>query len=116
MMKVRGTRDVAKRQAYVRKYRQHIRDVCDDREELARIQRLCIVNKNHCGFFLDAADSNKFGIPTTTSTAKLLSQLYVAHKAKSHVCADVRRAQNAAFFQDAPGCADWKQFDMHHPD
>lgn len=76
MMKARGTRDAAKRQAYIRKYEAHIQDVYHDREELARIQRLCIVSENHCGFFIDAADSNKFSIPTTTSTAKQLSQLW----------------------------------------
>ena len=76
MMKIRGTGDVILRQAYKRRYRKHILEVYDDREELARIQRLCIVDSKHCGFFLDAADSNKFGIPTTTSCAKMLSQLW----------------------------------------
>ena len=37
---------------------------------------MCIVDKNHCGFYMDAADSNKFSIPTTTSTAKQLSKLW----------------------------------------
>ena len=76
MMKIRGTSDVAARQVYTRKYNKHIREVYDDREELARIQRLCIVDNRHCGFFMDAADSNKFSIPTTTSCAKMLSQLW----------------------------------------
>ena len=75
-MRMRGTSDVSLRQAYQRKLQNHIQDVYDDREELERIQRLCIVKPNHyCGFFLDAAESNKFSIPTTTSTAKQLSQL-----------------------------------------
>jgi len=75
-MLICGTSDTSLRRAYQRKLDKHIRDVYDDREELARIQRLCIVDSKHCGFFLDAADSNKFGIPTTTSTAKQLSKLW----------------------------------------
>ena len=75
-MLIRGASDLTRRRIYQRKLQKHIREVYDDREELARIQRLCIVNRNHCGFFLDAADSNKFGIPTTTSTAKQLSKLW----------------------------------------
>ena len=75
-MLIRGTSDVSKRAVYERKYQAHIKEVYADREELARIQRLCIVNPNHCGFFLDAADSQKFSLPTTMSTAKMLSQLW----------------------------------------
>ena len=74
-MRMSGTSNLAKRSAYQRKYQKHIDEVYADREELARIQRLCIVNPHHCGFFIDAADSNKFQLPTTKSTAKLLSQL-----------------------------------------
>ena len=50
-MLIRGTSDVSKRAVYERKYQAHIKEVYADREELARIQRLCIVNPNHCGFF-----------------------------------------------------------------
>ena len=75
-MLIRGTSDMSLRQAYQRKLQRHVKDVYDDREELARIRRLCVCDKNHVGFFLDAADSNKFGIPTTTSTAKQLSKLW----------------------------------------
>lgn len=75
-MRIRGTSEMSLRRAYERNLQKHIREVYDDREELARIQRLCIVDSKHCGFFLDAADSNKFSIPTTTSTAKQLSRLW----------------------------------------
>jgi len=71
-----GTSDLARRATYQRRLNKHLAAVRDDREELARIQRLCIINKHHCGFFLDAADSAKFQIPTTTSTAKMMSQLW----------------------------------------
>lgn len=54
----------------------HIADVEDDRLELARIARLCTIDPDHVGFYLDAADSCKFSIPTTTSKAKLISQLW----------------------------------------
>lgn len=75
-MLMSGTSNVAKRATHQRKMTVHIADVTDDREALARIIRKCIKYKNHCGFYLDAADSQKFPVPTTTSTAKLLSQLW----------------------------------------
>ena len=75
-MRMSGSSNLAKRSAYQRKFQKHIDEVYADREELARIQRLCMVNPHHCGFFIDAADSNKFQLPTTKSTAKLLSQLW----------------------------------------
>ena len=77
-MRMRSTKgkDWTKRAEYQRKFQQHLALVTDDREELARIQRLCITNQRHCGFFLDAADSAKFQVPTTQSTAKMLSQLW----------------------------------------
>jgi len=71
-----GTSNLAKRASLTRKLQQHVADITDDREALARIQRMCITHKQHAGFFLDAADSAKFSVPTTKSTAKLLSQLW----------------------------------------
>ena len=47
--------------------------VQSDREELARLARKCVVDDEHFGFFIDAVDSQKFGIPTTASQAKCLS-------------------------------------------
>ena len=75
-MKLGGTNNMAKRATYERKLKQHVDEVYVDREELARIQRLCMVNPHHAGFYLDAADSQKFSIPTTKSTAKMMSQLW----------------------------------------
>ena len=75
-MKMRGTDNQAKRAAYERRLQKHVQMVYADREELARIQRLCMVDPHHAGFFLDAADSQKFSIPTTKSTAKMMSQLW----------------------------------------
>ena len=46
-----------------------------DREELARVARKCVVDDEHFGFFIDAVDSQKFGIPTTASQAKCLSHM-----------------------------------------
>ena len=74
--KIAGTSSTTKRAAHERELQKHIDNINDDRETLARIQRLCITSKQHCGFYIDAADSAKFGIPTTQSTAKILSQLW----------------------------------------
>ena len=74
---MRGTDNQTKRATYERRLQKHVELVYADREELARIQRLCImVDPHHAGFFLDAADSQKFSIPTTKSTAKMMSQLW----------------------------------------
>ena len=51
----------------------HYEVVQSDREELARLARKCVVDDEHFGFFIDAVDSQKFGIPTTASQAKCLS-------------------------------------------
>ena len=37
--------------------------------------RLCVVDDEHFGFFIDAVDSQKFGIPTTSSQAKCLAKM-----------------------------------------
>lgn len=37
--------------------------------------RKCAVDKCHFGFFMDAVDSQKFGVPTTASQAKCLAKL-----------------------------------------
>ena len=63
--RIRGTSDLAKRESYKRKLQQHIDEITDDRDALTRIQRLCITNLEHCGFYIDVADSAKFQIPTT---------------------------------------------------
>lgn len=69
---IAGTASRAKRAAKERKLSAHISDIDCDRETLARIQRMCIIRKNHCGLYIDAADSAKFAIPTTrlTNTTK----------------------------------------------
>ena len=73
--KMRGTSSVTKRAAFLRLLKKHIGHINNDREELARIQRLCIVAAVHCGFYIDAADSAKFQVPTTRTTGKMMSKL-----------------------------------------
>ena len=51
-----------------------------DREELARIARLCKVDYHHVGWMQDAMDKNKLGLPTTVSQAKCLGKM---HRIKS---------------------------------
>ena len=71
-----GSGDATKRAFYQTKLDRHIADVDDDRAELARIVYLCSSNEKHVGFYIDAADVGKFQIPTTKSTAKMLSSLW----------------------------------------
>ena len=71
-----GCAHVSKRTIYQRKLTLHLEDISDDRETLARISRICIVLINHFGFYIDAADSCKFPLPTTRSTAKTLEKLW----------------------------------------
>ena len=52
-----------------------------DREELARIVRLCKVDHQHVGWMQDAMDKNKCGLPTTESQAKCLGKMHrIKHK------------------------------------
>ena len=74
--KIGGTSNKTKRAFYERELRKHAEHINDDRETLARIVRMCTISKHHCGFYLDAADSAKFAIPTTESTAKILEKLW----------------------------------------
>lgn len=53
-----------------------------DREELARIVRLCKVDPRHVGWMQDAMDKNKCGLPTTESQAKCLGKM---HRIKSKI-------------------------------
>ena len=66
-MRIAGTESKVRRAGLERKLQMHIADIDADRETLARIQRLCITRQNHAGFYIDAADSVKFAIPTTRS-------------------------------------------------
>ena len=74
--KISGTSDVTKKAAYRRKLQKHVKEIMDDREELARIQRLCIRNQTHSGFYIDAADSCKYQLPTTHARGKMMSKLW----------------------------------------
>ena len=65
--KMRLAKDKEERDQYLRLYKRHKRHGDEDREEQARIARLCKMDERHVGVFIDAADSNKFGIPTTES-------------------------------------------------
>ena len=60
---------------YLRLLRQHHKEVGEDRDELARIARLCKIDPRHVGFMLDALDKQKMGLPTTECQAKCLSKL-----------------------------------------
>ena len=71
-----GTTDVNKRATYQRRLQAHIAEIMDDREELARVQRLCMRSSKLCGFYIDAADSCKFRLPTTKNPAKQLAKLW----------------------------------------
>ena len=53
-----------------------------DRDELARIVRLCKVDPRHVGWMQDAMDKNKCGLPTTESQAKCLGKM---HRIKSKI-------------------------------
>ena len=54
------------------KQENHIKGVRSDREELSRIRVHCALSPRvRVGFTVDAGDSNKFGTPTTKSTAKV---------------------------------------------
>ena len=58
-----------------RKLKKHQDEVKADRVELARIARLCKIDKRHVGVMIDAVDKQKFGIPTTERHSKNLSRL-----------------------------------------
>ena len=75
-MRIAGTDNQKTKAAYRRKLRNHLDMIADDRDELARIQRLCMRSATHTGFYIDAADSAKFQIPTTSSTSKILCKLW----------------------------------------
>ena len=62
-------------QCYRRKLKAHQDEVQADRVELARIARLCKIDRRHVGFMIDAVDKQKFGIPTTERQSKSLSKL-----------------------------------------
>ena len=61
---------------FLRQLQQHYEDVKYDREEVARIARLCKIDKRHVGWMLDAVDKKKFGLPTTESQSKNLGKMY----------------------------------------
>ena len=61
---------------FVRQLHEHHEDVKKDREELARIARLCKIDKRHVGWMVDAVDKQKFGLPTTESQSKVLAKMH----------------------------------------
>ena len=73
--KLRTCKTKTSRAVYARRLDVHYDMINADREELARVARLCAVDDQHFGFFIDAVDSQKFGIPTTASQAKCLSHM-----------------------------------------
>ena len=100
-MKITSTSDMKKQTAYKRKLMQHIDDIMDGREEIARVQRQCCTDPRHAGFYIDAADKNKFQIPTTKSVAKMMSKLWrVRQKLTAIQCFDLRKS--LYFFRTLP--------------
>ena len=73
---IAGAVNATTRAAKERRLAAHMTAIDADRETLTRVQRLCITRHNHVGFFLDAADSNKFGIPSTRNVGKCMSKLW----------------------------------------
>ena len=98
--KILNAKSEDERSSYSQMLQHHYDMVGADRRELARIARCvalfithtqsnsgthlrthpvhgrkCAVDKNHFGFFMDAVDSQKFGIPTTASQAKCLGKM-----------------------------------------
>lgn len=71
--KIMRSKTKTERAVFCRRLDAHYEIVQSDREELARIARKCVVDDEHFGFFIDAVDSQKFGIPTTASQAKCLA-------------------------------------------
>ena len=68
---------VEEEECKIKELRLHHNQVREDREELARLVRLCKIDPTrHVGFMIDAVDSNKFGIPTTEHTPKALVKLW----------------------------------------
>ena len=63
------------RECFERQLAAHHQQVKEDRMELARIARLCKLDKRHVGFMIDAVDKQKFQIPTTASASKSLKKL-----------------------------------------
>ena len=63
------------RECFQRELEAHHKSVKEDRKELARVARLCKVDKRHVGFMIDAVDKQKFQVPTTESDSKSLKKL-----------------------------------------
>ena len=60
---------------YTRLLKQHLTEVSDDREELARIARKCKIYPEHVGYMIDAIDKHKLCLPTTEASAKCLAKM-----------------------------------------
>ena len=74
--KIAGASNASKKATWQRRRAMHVQEVLDDREELARIKRLCMTDPKHTGFYFDAADSCKYGVPTTAHTGKSMCKLW----------------------------------------
>lgn len=70
---VRMSKDPDTKKGYVKMLNKHLQSQQENRAELDRVKRLCKVDPQHVGVFVDAVDKNKFGIPTTESASKTLS-------------------------------------------
>ena len=71
------TKTVEEEECKIKELHLHHNQVREDREELARLVRLCKIDPTrHVGFMIDVVDSNKFGIPTTEHTPKALAKLW----------------------------------------
>ena len=100
-MRLAGTSDQQKKAVYKRKLTQHLEAIMDGREEIARVHRLCSTDRRHKGFYIDAADSNKFQLPTTMSVAKMMSKLWrIRQKLTVIQCFDMHK--HLYFFRTLP--------------
>ena len=100
-MRILAAAKKEQRSAVQRKLDAHITEVNGDREALARVIRLCITRPNHCGFYVDAADSGKYNLPTTRHTGKIMSQLWRI-KQKLTVAQTFDQRKTLHFFQSLP--------------
>ena len=71
---VKAARTKEEKEACIRLLKAHHDEVEGDRTEVARVARLCKIDKRHVGFMIDGLDKQKCGVPTTEAQTKGLAQ------------------------------------------